>query len=222
MATTWATINARLSIFLNDEDGNDFSLAQRVDGWNAAQRLLAAQHTPRSRIASLVLRADGRSAVLPEDFLAIAGIYDGDDSEWWQAAEYPTRASWRADDENLNLWWIWGDILYFERDVDSSDDLSLYYWSYWPEMEVETVNSVDAEVRGDIAIPRWAELPCCYLTAAYCLEPGAMQAADLRQWGMSDDSGNPLQNSRALQARENLWWWDELLRRVKPADFHGV
>lgn len=222
MATTWTIMNARLSVFLDDDNNTEYSLAQRVDGWNASQRLFAAQHTPRERITSFILRADGRSAELPEDFLSISGIYDADESEWWQSAKYPTRASYRSDDEDLNLWWIWGNVLYFERDVESSDDLRLYYWAYWPDLEVETVASVSTEVQGDILVPRWAEFPVAHLCAAYCLMPGAIEAARLRQWGMANDSGNPLHNSRAQQAREHLWWWDELLRRVQPVDFHEM
>ena len=156
------------------------------------------------------------------DFVSIAGIYDADDLEWWMSASYPARGGWRTEDESLNLWWIWGETLYFEREVETTDDLTLYYWAYWPDLELETVNSTVTEVVGDIIVPRWAELPCAHMCAAYCLQPGAMQAARLRQWGMQDDSGNPLHNSRALQAREHLQWWDELLGRVKPVDFHGA
>ena len=224
MTTTWSIINERLEYFLNDTAATpDYSLSERVDGWNYAQRLLAVQHTPRERKAVLTLGADGRSAALPEDFLSVAGLYDADNSVWWSPMDYPRRdGTYRAEDDELRLYWTFGQMLYLESEIVAADDLRLYYWAYWPDLEVKTVNAVETEIVSDILIPRWAEVPCQHLTAAYVLQGGAMQAADIRTWNMRIDSGTPVQNSRAEQAREHLWWWDNLLARVKPIDYHGV
>lgn len=219
--TTWDTIYSRLSVFLDDELNTEYGLQQRVDGWNSAQRMLAVQHTPRERVTSLVLESDGRSASLPTDFLAIKAVYDADESRWWQSLRLPLEGGYRAVDEQSRVFWVHGNVLYLERDVDENDDIDLLYYAYWPDVETETLNGTLSVVNStDVMIPLWAELPCLHLTAAFCLQPGAIQAADIRQWNISVDSGNPLHNVRAQQAREHVWWWDACLGRVPPVDYH--
>lgn len=219
MPTTWDTIYARLTVFMDDST-LEYGLQQRADGWNAAQRLLAVQHTPRERSSGLTLNVDGRSAALPQDLLAVMGIYDADASRWWSNLVVPQPGGYRASDEQQLLYWVHGQMLYLEKDVATTDDLTLYYYAYWPDIETSTLDGTLTVDTPNIHVPRWAELPCLHMTSAYCLQPGAVQAADIRTWNITVDSGSPIQNSRALQAREHLWWWDTLLGRVPPVDYH--
>jgi hypothetical protein len=110
--------------------------------------------------------------------------------------------------------------LYLEQDVDSDDELTLLYYAYWPDVEVETLDGTSTVTSGEIIIPVWAEHPCLHLASAYCLQPKATQAADIRNWNITVDSGTPIQNSRAVHAREHLWWWEAILQRVPAVDYH--
>lgn len=207
--TTWSEISTRLDAFLNDTTGEDFTDAQRMVGWNAAQRLLAVHHTPREQSMGLVLMASGRQAALPATCIDVKGIYDGDASRWWAKMVVAPETGYRLSDAQARLFWVWDRNLYLERDVESTDDLTLYYYAYWPDI------ARDEDV---ILIPGWAELPCMHFTAAYCLQQGSLEAADIRQWLGPADRGNPIQNPRAVQAREHWWWWTTLLSQVKPLD----
>ena len=219
--TTWDTIYRRLSTFLDDAGGSDYGLQHRVDGWNLSQRMLAVQHTPRERTTTLLPEDDGRSAALPADFLAVKALYDAEASRWWQSLKLPREGAYRSAEESNRVYWVHGRTLYLEQDVDENN-IDLLYYAYWPDMETETLDGTLAVTNGEeVMIPLWAELPCLHLTAAYVLQPGAIQAADIRQWNISVDSGNPLHNVRAAQAREHLWWWDMCLGRVPPVDYHN-
>jgi len=209
--TTWATIDTRFQTFLDDEDETEYTSAQRIDGWNAAQRQLAIEHTPRERAQALSFNDDDRSIALPSDYISLLGLYDADNSRWWVRMPI-VDGGYRADDTEERRYWTFGGTLYVERDMDDADDITLYYYAYWADI-------VDDD--SVMAIPLWAELPCMHLASAFCLQPGAMQAADIRTWNISVDSGNPIQNSRATHAREHLFWWERILSKVTPVDRHG-
>jgi len=72
-----------------------------------------------------------------------------------------------------------------------------------------------------ILVPRWAEAALVHLTTAFCLQPQAVEAAKTRQWNIKIDSGRPTDNSRAVQARELLWWYNMLVGAYPPLDRGG-
>lgn len=219
MTTTWDDVNAKLTIFLKDADEDIYLEAQRISAWNDAQRLLAVHHTPRQRMAKLDVKVGGRSAVLPDDFLGIWQIYDADSSRWFKPYQ-PTRGEYRAAEDQLSQFWVWGKVLYFEREIDlGSTSIDLYYYAYWPEIETDTVSGSGVVVEDSIYIPRWAELPTAHLTAATCLVPQAIESARRRDYNILVDSGTPVMNSRMQQAREHLFWWSALLAMAKPTDW---
>ena len=220
MAATWDEVNARLSLFLDDDGETKYTAPLRVWAWNAAQRVLAVHHSPRERTASLTMEDDERSAVLPDDFVAVWKIYDSDRRRWY--SEYKPGATYkRSTDAELGQYWVWGNKLYFERSIDiDSTDATLYYAAYWPEITYTEVEGEYVYPNDEVLVPNWAELPLTHLAAATCLQPGAIEAAKNRNYNLSViDSGTPIQNSRAQQAREHLWWWVTLLGMVKPRDF---
>lgn len=220
---TWEELDLKLDLFLDDElDEEDeessktYSLPQRIDAWNWSQRLLAL-HSPRQRESELTADAGKRSAILPPDFLAVWRIYDSDRQRWLRQMENPGAGAVRYVDDELAQFWVWGSQLKFERTVEiGSSDLTLYYWAYWPEIEYKLSDDDYIILANEILVPAWSVLALCHLTAATCLQPGALQAARIRQWNIRVDSGRPTDNSRAQQAREHLWWWHAILNGVPP------
>lgn len=217
--TTWDDVDEQLGIFLDDEDGDKYETAQRVIAWNWAQRELAIQHTPRQCVIDeLTVEAGSRSATLPADAIEIWKIYDADYQRWWRKMPTPRDGAVRYDDDNMNQYWSWGGKLYMEREVSATEakNLIVYYWGYWPEVVYETISSTVTVVQEEILVPPWATFALCHLTAAIVLTPLAIQAARRRDFNIRVDSGTPIDNSRAQQAREHLWWWQELLGSKLP------
>lgn len=213
----WDDIDAILSLFLDDTNTAEpiYVQAQRIFSWNWSLRFLA-QHTPREKQEVIVVNNDERSAILPADFLGIKAIYDSAAALWLRAMRI-AQGSVRYDDGDVQQFWIWGNKLHFERDVTiGGSDVLLYYWAYWPEV----VEVDDVVEMGQIIIPSWAEMPLCHLTAATCLAPGAISAARIRNFNISVDSGRPTDNSRAVQAREHLFWWNQAIEMVAPSDWN--
>jgi hypothetical protein len=105
---------------------------------------------------------------------------------------------------------VWGNSLHFEAAITSK--LELYYYGYWPDVVWRVGDNEQVElVQEQVFIPKWAELPLAHLTAATLLQPGAIESARNRENTTRMDSGKPTDNARALQAREHLWWYHELL-----------
>jgi hypothetical protein len=222
--TTWEELDDRLDYFLSDfdadEDGNYiYAQPMRIASWNWAQRFVAL-HTPRSRETGLAVETGLRSAILPSDFLAVYRIYDAGTARWMRPMRRPQPGVVRSDSAELSQYWVWGGVLHFERTVNLGDtDITLYYWSYWPEVEYEVVNDEVEMTHNEVLLPPWAILPCAHLTAANLLVPGAIQAARIRNWNIRIDSGVPTDNIRATQAREHLFWYEKLMAFVVPAQW---
>ena len=224
--TTWTDVNDQLSTFIDDEDEDKYETAQRVTAWNWAQRELAIQHTPRQCMTTqLTVESGSRSAKLPPDAIDIWKIYDSDYSRWWRKMPTPREGATRYDDADMNQYWAWGGTLYLEREVKASEigNLTVYYWGYWPEIayQVNDEASTTVIVQEEILVPPWAILPLCHLTAAIVLQPLAIQAARRRDFNIRIDSGRPTDNSRAIQAREHLYWWNTLLGSKPPRYGYG-
>ena len=224
--TTWEELNSKLDYYLSDEgdDSGDhtYTQAHRIASWNWSQRMLV-WHTPRSVSMPLSVDTDERSAILPPDFLGVWRIYDSDAQRWMTPMRSPQQGSVRYDDDELSQYWVWGGKLRFERSVTiNSGDIVLHYWAYWPEVEYTTDSEGEIVMTAnEIVPPPWSILPLCHLTAANLLVPAAIQAARIRQWNIRVDSGNPLNNPRAQQAREHLYWWATLLAMVPPKDWRA-
>jgi hypothetical protein len=230
--TTWAQIMRKLDWFLGDAiEGGEvdadrtFPEILRIESWNWAQRLFCA-HTPMARQTPLRIEEGGREALLPPDFYKVEGLYDAYNSRWW----WPMRrrpGDVRVDDDDVCEFWIRGTRMFLESEADyQNNDLTLHYWAYYPDVEyVEVTHESDSgeqyvtpDVRKDsILTPEWGEAPLLHLTAAFCWTPGSVQAADINQWDIKLDSGTPLMNPRAEQAKLHLWWYDTLIGRYSPA-----
>lgn len=219
--TTWSQVNTKLDLFLDDAEragaARLFPVPLRIESWNWAQRILM-HHTPRQRVIAIAIETGKRQIVLPSDFFAMEGIYDTDRERWWR----PMRrrpGDVRFTDEELPEFWRWADRVFLEDEISyTSDDLTLYYWAYYPEVEY-TIGG-DGTItctQEQICVPSWVELAMCHLTAATCMIPGEIFASDINQYKIRIESGTPLHNPRAQSADFHLAWWNALIDKFPPA-----
>ena len=232
MVTTWAKINGKLDQFLDDAPRYNaageltpplFEEPLRIESWNWAQRVLV-HHTPRARTMTLVLETGGREAVLPEDFYALQGLYDASNERWWRPVDWEPGNVRYADDDS-ERYWVFAGRLYLEDTVDvDSTDLTLYYWAYYPDVEYTTDDDgkVDTYKQDRIHTPFWAEPALGHLTACNCEFPKEIFAADINQYKIRVDSGNPLQNPRQQSALHHLDMWNRLIGLFPPVRLETI
>lgn len=221
---TWADVMRRLDWFLGDaldadevDSDRTFPEILRIESWNWAQKIFCV-HTPMARQTPLRIEEGGREALLPPDFYEVEGLYDAENSRWW----WPMRrrpGDIRVDDDDVYEFWIRGTRMFLESEVDYlANDLTLHYWAYYPDVEYVQLDDLTPDVRKDsILTPQWAELALFNLTAASCWTPGAILAANINQWDIKLDSGTPMMNPRAAQAKLHLWWYDTIINRFQTA-----
>lgn len=222
--TTWAEVMQKLDWFLGDgieEEENDadrtFPEILRIESWNWAQRLFCT-HTSLPRQTPLRIEEGGREALLPPDFYHIEGLYDAGNGRWW----WPMRrrpGDIREEDDDVLEFWIMGDRMFLEsKETYHDNDLTLHYWAYYPDVKYVQKEDLTPDVRDDnILTPLWAELALIHLTSANCHQPGSITASDINQWDIKIDSGTPMMNPRAEQAKIHLWWYDTIVNRHPAA-----
>jgi len=222
MTTTWTEINRKLDLFLGDVPTDDTDRAYasdlRAESWNWAQRQLC-YHTPRQRTMTLKLESDGRTAILPSDFYAVHAIYDArEDGElWWREMRYRPGDVRYLDDE-LPEFWIWGNQMFLEDDVSvDSDDLTLYYWAYYPDVTYTGSGNSLTMTQETIYTPPWAENALAHLASAGVMAPLEVFSSDISQFKIKVESGTPIQNPRMESMKFHLWWWEHVLNQFPPA-----
>ena len=222
--TTFSQINRRLDLFTTEPGLPQprFDIDLRVAGWNWAQQQLLT-HTPRQMSIELVVDSGNRSAVLPSDFYAADGVYDSQRSIWWRPMRrHP--GDIRFLDDDVTEFWTWGGEMRFEDSVEyGGGRLMLYYWAYYPDIAIQEIAEVDeikvasSYSQEQVYTPKQYEVALMHLTAAFCWTPFALSASDVNEYKIRIDSGTPIMNPRALQAREHLFWWDSIMDRFPPA-----
>jgi hypothetical protein len=218
---TWSTLNQKLSYFLDDRPtaGNDyqFPLPLRVEAWNWAQGVFCA-HTLRERSTTLTMIADSRKASLPDDFEFVGMIYDANGELAPDYRNIYTQRRFvdgglRMDTLNYNwAYWIWDNEVNFDKPMSQTISVRMDYFARWPDVTyaIQYDGSVEM-VQDQVHIPKWAELPLIHLSASTILQPGAVQAAMSNEFRIKIDAGTPLDNPRAQQAREHVWWYNTLI-----------
>lgn len=218
--TLWSDLDRKLDHFAGDIESADssllFSRPLRIEAWNWAQRMFCA-HTPRQRYVTATIDAGQRSIILPDDFYAVEGIYDSYNEHWW----WPMRrrpGDARALDDQVQEFWLWGDKLFLEDDISyTSQDLVLYYWAYWPEVEyTEGSNETVTVTQPTVYTPRWAELALMHLTVSNCMVSEEVFSSDINQYKIRVEAGTPLDNPRMQSARWHLDMYERLLDKIPP------
>lgn len=218
----WSDVNAILNVFLDDTadaDGNyQFGQQLRIDGWNFAQDAFGQHTLLEKTLTPLTIESDGRTVLLPSDFREAAMIYEpvAPYAVYVRREFTPGALRQTAFDELAQTFWGWAGRLHFGT-VVTGHTLTLDYWAAWPKVTYTLdAESVPTLVNTTLSVPEWATLPLLHLTTAYCLQPQAIRAALTRNSNIRIDSGTPEDNSRRVQAREHLWWYETLLNKHSP------
>ncbi|MHC4542923.1 MAG: hypothetical protein ACYSYL_00150 [Planctomycetota bacterium] len=158
--------------------------------------------------------AGERSIILPDDFYAIEGLYDGEEERWWWPMRRRPGDKRFMDDEALEFW-LWGNKMYLEANVTyDTDRLTVLYWAYWPDVEyVENASGQVTVTQEHTYTPKWAELPLIHLTCSSCMVPMEIESSDLRNWGIRVETGDPLDNPRMQSAKWHLDMYERLLEK---------
>jgi hypothetical protein len=222
MATTFTELQLKLDRFMDDTliagAPRRFPLPTRIYAWNWAQ-LHLVHHTPRQRSMILEIDTGGRSAVLPDDYFDVMGIYDSDNKYWWHRMSVQP-GGYRDPDSDIPEYWIWDGKMMLERDITiGSTDLTLYYWAHYPKVKF-AIGDDDEDIiyeQETIYTPDWAEIAMLFLCRAYCWQPGSAEASDINEWKIKVDAGTPMHNPRAAAAWDDFQWWNTLMGQVTPA-----
>ena len=211
----WDEVNTALGYFLDDTGASlSHSVPLRILAWNAAQDTFV-NHTARERQVELTLKEDGRSVVLPDDYFEAAMLYDSTNQKFYYPAKYQYGGYRDPEGDEYSVW-TWGGNLYLGRQATEAETTQLYYFAYWPKVTYTIADAVVTITEGDILVPRWAQPALLHLTAAYVLQPMAVSSARNREYNIMIDSGRPTDNARSAQAREHLFWYNELLGLHAP------
>lgn len=210
-----------LDYFLDDSDtaggqavARRFSEQLRIYAWNWAQEVLSL-HTARERSAGISIESDERSAPIPLDCMEIAQVYDPGNTLLYSPMKFH-HGGYRDDDTDDYTFWVWGRILYFGRAVKSTEELTLFYYADWPDVEYKEVDSIVSITQPEILVPSWSMLALMHLSAATILQPSAIAAAMSNEYKIKIDSGTPLDNPREQQARTHLMWYNDLVGKQAP------
>ncbi len=216
MATSWDAIATKLDWLLEEKANYDTSsvkvewpIVGRIAAWNWAQGIFA-HHTALEKEQDLVV--EGRVAALPADCLDVSMLYDSAKGKFYSKADFHFGGTRLATSEAYEFW-VWGGKLHLERTLNSKESLKIYYWARWPAVEYQIDDTLTLSVtQPEILIPEWAELPVAHLTCATLLAPKAIASAISAEFKIRIDL--PVGEPRAYQAREHLWWYNELLGKV--------
>ncbi len=217
---TFDEINTTLCLFLDDNpDGGEakyqFPLPLRITGWNWAQGVFQ-NHTMREMTARLSIAEDRRSALLPDDYLYLALVYDRTNEHTYQRRAF-AEGGWRNEYSENFAYWVWSHKLRFDRTV--TEPIDIEYYASWPKITYNLGSEGKVVyVQGDVLVPEWSHFALAHLTAAAVLQPAAITAAMSNEYKIKIDSGTPLDNPREQQARAHAWWYNDLIGRFPPQE----
>lgn len=216
---TWSEISAKLSLFLSKEveaGGKELkSEPLRIESWNWAQRVFV-HHTPLRKSVQLEVESDGRTAILPSDLLLVERLYDSEYERYWWPVKFG-HGDIRYDDDDTLQFWEWGSLLHLGRALDPANCvLTVYYLSYYPDVEYSITGNVVSVTQPTILTPDWAELALFHLVAANVMQPMEITSSDISQYKIRVESGNPEHNPRAQSALYHLKWYDHLVGLMPP------
>jgi hypothetical protein len=134
----------------------------------------------------------GTDFMLPDDLYRIEGVYSDEGVPIKPARLDPE--VYRGVSQQANDWIEYpsGHLL-FSEELDH--DIVVYYLAYWPK---PTVNS------SIVGVPSHLFTAICLYASAYCLIPGGVSSASIRQFAQRVDSGTPEDNPLATRVEKLL------------------
>lgn len=139
---------------------------------------------------------------LPSDVLSIRGIYSVPDQLWVQ----PVMAHPETTTAIVSkTWYEWPKR--YVRTTGVEGAVWVDYYSYHPRFQ-----AMDDSV--EIKVPLWAEPAILWLTMANILIPTAVSAANLAQFKIKIEAGDPEDNPMLLQVKHFLGQYEWLVAQM--------
>lgn len=195
MAARWSKIKNRCLRMLQDttrDESASWSDAEMLDYVNAALTDFAS-HTARKKIWEKVLEKPSLTIELPDDVLELGPVSIQVQGLYWQ---FLTPCMWKPGDTlptpytfslSVNGYYEWPEsVLNFIYLIPAGQRLRFQYYAYWDEVENE-----------EDVIPfrnRWPEEAIYWNILSRAVMKTAIQAANLRQYNIKVDSGEPEDN----------------------------
>lgn len=222
---TWTDINVKLDHLLSVETstgGKELqSLPHRINSWNWAQDVFV-HHTPLQKSETIHVESGGRVADFPSDLYVIDRLYDANNERfWWPVSFRP--GDYRYADEDVLQFWVWGSQIILEKEIlTTSQDLTLYYWAYYPQVTYTTSgegNTLAATAQEEIVYtPRWAEPALMHLCVSFMMVAGEIFASDINEYRLAIEAGNPIQNPRLESSKWHMQRYLGLVAMYPRAD----
>ena len=131
----WDDINLRLNGFLDDatsgEGETQFPLANRVAGWNFAVDYFGRTHTADEKTVDLKADTDGKTFILPVDFLEVGMLYDINLPYQTFVRKTFSVGSirWLPNGALAEGYWIWGHRIWMNGVLRPQSQLRLDYYA---------------------------------------------------------------------------------------------
>ena len=202
---TWGKLR-EIIFYCLDEVGIDFSdpttdtvtpeaLLMYSHAVEWALDIFAIGHTAVERMHTATVLAGG-DIEMPTDMLFVKGLYSVSDKLYLR----PFYARPEVGDTG-KAWYSWPRTLLHTYGVEGQIDVEYYAYH----------SRIDADDATEIEVPQWAVPAIVWLTMANILIPSSVSAANLAQYKIKVDSGNPEDNPMLLQVKHFISQYEWLI-----------
>ena len=184
---SYGDLALKVARLLSDPDNSTYSEELIWDGVVSALDAVMP-YIPQFAFDTLTAGSGGDVFQLPDDLYAIQAVRVKESGVYLpKATMAPSSVKSSAEEDNDWLDYPTG-YLSLSVALDEGDELELFYFSYWPKPATET------DLTFQITVPDVAYEGLMLYAASHCLMSRAVSAANIRQFNLREDSGNPEHN----------------------------
>lgn len=196
---------------LKDEGLNTWTDESLLDFCMLSLRTFAA-HTAVAT-STVFQNATGTTFTLPENLYDVEPLADSGLIYFRQQSDgaktYLAPSLYPTEKKGELLFTTWGNSLTLSEAPPSGTDLYIFHFAYYTDPVLST---------DPVGIPNWAYPAFSLLMAAYSLTPVSVQSANISQWKVKSDSGNPEHNALRAQQRSFFEQYELELSRYPRQD----
>ena len=152
-------------------------------------------YAPKFAQATLTAGSAGDLYTLPTDLYSIQAVQDVDSGKFIPRATLAPLTARSSTSISDNDWIEYPNgYLNLSVALSEGDQLRLYYFAYWNKPETES------DLGFILEVPTAALVGMMYYAGSHCLLPKSSNSANIRQFNLRVDSGNPEDNPLRVQA----------------------
>lgn len=185
---TLGDLQNRILRLLDDIQGSSYNEDSQLEAIENAY-IAILPWRPKPQKSDITGTGSATEFVLPTDLYEIQAVIVEDTGEVLPSAVFQPGSYHGSEIDPTNDWIEYpsGSIT-FSKELDNGEIYQLWYSAYWTPPadlsdESEVLEPPDVVLTG-----------LAYYAAAYLLMPGAIGSAEIRQWNIEVDSGNPEHN----------------------------